>query len=237
MNRAFRKRVDGWWLMVRGARRSGTTEPGPGRGKSGRGGFTLIEILVATTILLIIVMLMSMVFQQSSGAYQSGTTRVNAQKVLRIILGVISRDMTLAADSRSYPGLDQQFDAYKAAFVALTGNPDAAGRRAPQWIEFSYADGKVTRRCTDLKWDEPGKKWTKVAAAGTQQESVLNPDHDLVYFSFGITDHPQDKAGLPLRVEVYGEIETSGKFSFARGRSAGSDREWGTDDDIIAGGQ
>ena len=203
-----------------------------------RGGFSLIEILVATTILLVIVLLMSMVFQQSSGAYQSGTTRVNAQKVLRVVLGVISRDMAMAADSRFYPGLDQQFDADNVAFVALTGRPDAAGRRSPQWIEFSHADGKVTRRCTGLQWNPVSGKWGKDTTAGTQ-ESVLNPDHDLVAFSFGITDHPHDAAGveLPLRVEVYGEIETSGTFSFARGRSAGRDREWGTDDDIIAGGQ
>jgi prepilin-type N-terminal cleavage/methylation domain-containing protein len=197
-----------------------------------RQGFSLIEILVATTILLIIVMLMSMVFQQSSGAYQSGTTRVNAQKVLRIVLGVISRDMALAVDSRNYPGLDQQFAADNVAFVALTGRPDAT-RRSPQWIEFTYADGKVTRRCSGLKWT--GSAWAK---DGTQT-SVLNPDHDLVDFSFGITDHPQDPAGvgLPLRVEVYGEIETSGTFAFARGRSAGRDRLFGTADDIIAGGQ
>ena len=200
-----------------------------------RGGFSLIEILVATIILMVIVLLMSMVFQQSSGAYQSGTTRVNAQKVLRIVLGVISRDMALAVDSRFYPGRVQQFDADNVAFVALTGRPDATGRRSPQWIEFSCSAGKVTRRCTDLKWDKTAKKWVNDASAGTQQ-SVLNPDHDLVGFSFGITDHPQDITGLPLRVEVLGEIETSGKFSFVRGRSAGRDREWGTDDDIVAGG-
>ena len=106
-----------------------------------RGGFTLIEILIATTILLIIVLMMSMVFQQSSGAFQSGTNRVNAQKVLRGILGVIARDMALAADSRFYPGLDNAFGATRVAFVALTGNPDAAGRRSPQWIVFSYSGG------------------------------------------------------------------------------------------------
>ena len=213
--------------------------PRSGRGRSGRGGFTLIEILIATTILLIIVLMMSMVFQQSSGAFQSGTNRVNAQKVLRGILGVIARDMALAADSRYYPGLDNDFGAAtRVAFVALTGNPDAAGRRSPQWIEFSYSGGKVTRNCTDLKWSTAGKEWTKDSASYAQ-ESVLNPDYDLLEFSFEATDHPQDTSGtwLPLRVDVYGKLETAGKFTFVRGRSAGKDREWGTDDDIIAGGQ
>ncbi len=207
------------------------------RRNSRHAGFTLIEILVATTILMLIVVMMSMVFQQSSGAFQSGTNRVNAQKVLRNILGVIARDMTLAVDSRYYPGLDNQFEGNRVAFVALTGNPDAAGQRSPQWIEFSYSGGKVTRRCTGLKWDVSGKKWTQDASA-VAQDSVLNPDYDLLDFSFEIKNHPHDPSGaaLPLRVDVYGELDSEGQFSFVRGRSAGKDREWGTDDDIIAGG-
>ena len=47
-----------------------------------RRGFSLIEILIATTILLVIVILASMVFQQTTGAYQSGERKVNAQVAL-----------------------------------------------------------------------------------------------------------------------------------------------------------
>jgi prepilin-type N-terminal cleavage/methylation domain-containing protein len=200
----------------------------------GRAGFSLIEILVATTILLIIVMLMSMVFQQSSGAYQSGTSRVNAQKVLRNIMGVIARDLALAVDSRYYPGLKNQFDANRVGVVALTGNADDTGRRTPQWIEFSYLGARVSRGCHDLKWDAGGKKWS---TTGSAQTSVLNPDDELLEFNFVIDPSDDPESQLPRRVDVYGKLATSGKFSFIRGRSAGKDRAWNTDDDIVVGGQ
>ena len=243
MNRVFRKMFDGWWLLIRGIGRSGTMAPVTGRERRGRGGFTLIEILVATSILLIIVLMMSMIFQQSSGAYQSGTNRVNEQKVLRNILGMISRDMTLAVDSRNYPGYDNKFDSDDmAAFVALTGTPDAGGRRTPQWIEFSYSEGKVTRTCTDLEWDEAGMVWKPLNplhdTPPAKTESILNPEQDLAEFYFEITWPDDDGTEmLPLRVDVFASLSHEGKYSFARGRSAGRDREFGTDDDIIAGGR
>lgn len=214
--------------MVHGAHQPWTRDHGRYRRDSHRAGFTLIEILVATTILLLIVMMMSMVFQQSSGAFQSGTNRVNAQKVLRNILGVIARDMTLAVDSAQYPGLKdkQKFGKTGVAFVALTGNPDAAGRRSPQWIEFSFNGAKVTRSCADLQWR--GGQWT----AGTGESVIVNPDYDLTDFKF---DPPTDT--LPLRVDIEGRLTTKGQFAFIRGRSAGKDREWDTDDDIVVGGQ
>ena len=237
MNRVFRKMFDGWWLLIRGIGRSGTMAPVTGRERRGRGGFTLIEILVATSILLIIVLMMSMIFQQSSGAYQSGTNRVNEQKVLRNILGMISRDMTLAVDSRLYPGYDNKFDSDMAAFVALTGTPDAGGRRTPQWIEFSYVGGKVKRSAFDLMWSKTGKRWVE-DPMGAKQTSILNPEQDLAEFYFEILWPTEDDGTemLPLQVDVFASLSHEGKYSFARGRSAGRDREFGTDDDIIAGG-
>ncbi len=244
MNRAFKRMVDGWWLMVRGSRRPGAAAAAASRGKRGHAGFTLIEILVATSILLIIVLLMSMIFQQSSGAYQSGTNRVNEQKVLRNILGMISRDMTLAVDSRNYPGYDNDFGPISVAFVALTGTPgndEDDIRRTPQWIEFSYSEGKVTRTCTDLEWDEAGMVWKPLNplhdTPPAKTESILNPEQDLAEFCFEILWPDDDGTKmLPLRVDVFASLSHEGKYSFARGHSAGRDREFGTDDDIIAGG-
>jgi hypothetical protein len=207
-------------------------------------GFSLVEILVATTILLIIVMMISMVFQQTSGAYQSGTRRVRSQTVLRNILGAISRDMILAVDSRYYPGFENDFGSQSASFIALTGTPDGAGRRAPQWIEFSYAGGAVKRSCTDMVWQSAGvSKWILSNNPDGKEESTLNPNQNekLTDFSFAITADPDGSSTLPLRVDVEGSIQTDGKDSYVSGRSAGKDRKWGTatepGDDIIVGGQ
>ena len=207
-----------------------------------RAGFSLVEILVATTILLIIVMMISMVFQQTSGAYQSGTRRVKSQTVLRSVLGTISRDLTLAVDSRNYPGIDNDFSSSAISFIALTGIPDkdTPGKRAPQWIEYKY-DGAsaVKRRCADLTCREQNDgtlTWSQVASG--QQETTLNPSQPLTTFFFEITpDMSTPGSMLPLRVDIQGAIETDGKSSFVSGRSAGKDRKWKTADDIVVGGE
>jgi prepilin-type N-terminal cleavage/methylation domain-containing protein len=62
----------------------------------GKKGFSLIEILISTAILLVIVVMVSMVFQQQSAAFQSGTDRVKGQASLRNAMGMIVRDLSLA---------------------------------------------------------------------------------------------------------------------------------------------
>lgn len=195
----------------------------------------MVEVLVATTILMIIVMILSMIFQQSSGAYQSGARVVKSQTVLRGVLGAVARDLTLAVDSRGYPGIENSFGSGSIKFVALTGSPDASGRRTAQWIEFSNAGGYVTRRAGDLKWTPTtgGGTWSR----GPLTSSVLNPQEPLTGFTFEIVREPGLSGdALPLRVDIQGSIETSGKATLVSGRSAGKDREFDTEDDIIVGG-
>ncbi len=205
-----------------------------------RAGFSLVEILVATTILLIIVMMISMVFQQTSGAYQSGTRRVKSQTVLRNVLGTISRDMMLAVDSRYYPGIANKFESKSASFIALTGKPDTAGRRAPQWITFSYSGGAVTRSCADMKCSTQSDGTLRWSLSGVPADSLLNPNQNEKLrddFAFLITPDDDPASTLPLRVDVKGSIQTDGKGNYVSGRSAGKDRAWDTADDIIVGGK
>ena len=77
--------------------------------------------MVATTILLVIVILASLVFQQTTGAYQTGERKVNAQVALRNVIGTMTRDLALAVDSRDYPGVNNSFSGNSMTFVALTG--------------------------------------------------------------------------------------------------------------------
>ena len=126
--------------------------PVPRSRRSRRSGFTLIEILVATTILLVIVILASLVFQQTTGAYQTGERKVNAQVALRNVVGALTRDLALAVDSVDYPGVNNDFTSDSLSFVALTGTPgiDAQGKenanaRTARFITYS-SNGQRTER-------------------------------------------------------------------------------------------
>lgn len=66
------------------------------RSPRARSGFSLIEVLIATTVLLVIMVLVSMVFQQSSGAFRDGRGKVEAQNALRTALGTVTRDLAMA---------------------------------------------------------------------------------------------------------------------------------------------
>lgn len=217
----------------------------PSRSSQSRAGFTLLEVLVATAILMVIVLVVSMVFQQSNGAYRSGARRVEEQVVLRGIIGAIARELTLAVDDAEYPPLKNTFSDDKAVFIAMTGTPSGSSdRRAPQQITFSYSGGVVKRNVADLVCTvtQDGKRTWKAVNQGAANESTLNPgpEQKLSDFKFEAVypdNAPMPAQGLPLRIDIEARITTSGKDSLVSGYSAGKDRKWGTDDDVSVGGR
>ena len=61
-----------------------------------RSGLTLIELLVAMSILAIIVLAVAQIFQQSTVAWESGYRRTRTAMVGRAILGYVAEDVGLA---------------------------------------------------------------------------------------------------------------------------------------------
>jgi type II secretory pathway component PulJ len=211
-----------------------------------RGGFSLIEILVATTILIIIVLVVSMLFQQASGAFQDGLHRTKNQTVLRAIVGIVSRDLVLAVDGRDYPGIGElkgdaiAVDGNSIAFVALTGRPGKDDRRTPQLIEFKtggFGGGEITRRETDI--DCVNNKWTKK----TSRHSVINPGKPINIGSafFKPVWDEDDRHALPLRIDIEATLPLEGRSALVSGLSHGrngvlDDVGSPRADDIIVGG-
>lgn len=200
----------------------------------GNGGFTLIEILVATTILLVIVILASLVFQQTTGAYDTGERKVNANVILRNVVGAISRDLALAVDSDEYDGLaNNKWNGSSISFVAMTGRPgyDAEGEedpdcRTPHVISYS-SDGTRTDVATSFdngKWKEKGPKVS----------SKLYDTSSLDGASVRVEFFPDDTSPLPENVYIRAELETEGSTS-AVGAGSGGRRGWGSADEIWVG--
>ena len=178
-----------------------------------RAGFSLIEVLVATTILIVIVMMVSMVFHQSIGSWSSGTRRADSQMVVRTILGSIQRDL-----ANAIPDDGNTWNNSKISFYAIAGTPEEGPHAtAIQQITYSYSGGYVTRKQDD-------------------EEAVkLNESFPLESFKFDIPD--VTSGGLPPRVDVSIEVKTDGTEGIVFAHSRGPDGIDGTKDDIYVGGR
>ncbi len=203
-----------------------------------RSGFSLIEILIATSILLVIVVLASLVFQQMTGAYQTGERKMDSQVVLRNVIGSITRDLALAVDSSTYTGLDVNkiSDGTSIKFLALTGSPglddDDNAVRTAQVITYTWSGAVVTRKeqsttCVEGNW----------RTVGGERTAKLNDAQNSPIADFEFIVDGDDL--LPDRVYIRAEIATDDHITSVGAGSSGRNGEFETggakSDDIYVG--
>ena len=124
-----------------------------------RRGFTLIEVMVATGILLIIVMMVGGLFTQASSVWDAGYVRAEGGMVARAIVGAIQRDLQTAVDGRAFDGLGFgtkplvsesgtiKFVSMKTPDATVGAAGDASKKdRGLHLITYTLAKGRVTRR-------------------------------------------------------------------------------------------
>ena len=192
--------------------------------RSARSGFSLIEILIATSILLVIVVLASLVFQQMTGAYQTGGRKMDSQVVLRNVIGAVTRDLALAVDSTEYPELDVNHivNGPEITFLALTGTPGVGLDGNPNPL---VRTAQATT-CANGKW----------AVTGPKISAKLNDaDHPLAEFRFVVEGDDL----IPSRVYIRAEIDTEDKIASvgagSRGRNGRFEMDKKESDDIYVG--
>ena len=102
-----------------------------------RHGFSMIEVLVASTIMIVIMLMLGMMFQQTSQAWRTGRQRADALQKARTFFGILQRDVSAAIDVNSLPlamrqaiesgesglpgGIEQSFTSSELQFFTLTG--------------------------------------------------------------------------------------------------------------------
>jgi len=127
-----------------------------------RSGFSMIEVLVASTIMMMMVMMLGMLFQQTSLAWRTGKQRANTYQQVRALFGAIQRDASASIDQNSLPqrllgasgplaGKSQSFgDAL--TFFTLTGTgfdndeepKNGIPRRSITYVAYNGANRTVT---------------------------------------------------------------------------------------------
>ncbi len=203
----------------------------------GSSGFSLVEILVATTILLVIVVLVSMVFQQQSAAFQAGVDRTQGQSALRSVMGMVSRDLSLAVDSEDYLDLPKnKFSSTSLSFLALTGvdgkdnvGADSEGTLSLQLIKYSYSSKVVSREVSNISFSKGG--WKTSGAKKSALNSKSNPINDLEFIVEGGT------LTMPNNIRILASTKANTTASPVSGHSAGPNSLWNDDDDIFVGGR
>jgi len=207
-------------------------------GRPCHGGFSLVEILIAVTLLLVIVMMISMVFQQASGAWASGSSQAKSESAIRATLGSVERDLLNAVDARDYsspaanPSASGTPNLSFIAFQHLYNHqsPRLSGRH-PCLITYSFADGLLERSMRPMN------------ANGTWGTSnilaSINRGMPLTGLTFTSVPRPSDPGGLPLRVDIRAEAPRVSKLFTISGRSFGKNKtdDSGDGDDIVVGGK
>jgi Tfp pilus assembly protein PilV len=221
--------------------------------KKTQSGFSMIEVLVASTIMIMIVMMLGMLFQQTSQAWRTGKQRADTYQQVRALFGSIQRDASTAIDKGSLPKRlftgnnaisdDSQSFSGTLSFYTLTGtgfdnDEDARSgqlpRRAITYVTYSGATRTVK---TFLPTIGGG-----FANGSAQSGAIVNPNLNGATVELtGIIAYDKDGSSVggsvfPAYVTVSAGVNSAGARSFDIGAaSGGPDRTLGTSPTDIRG--
>lgn len=222
-------------------------------------GFSLLEILMAVTVLTIIVLMTSLVFQQTQNAWSSGVRTASLDTTLRTTMGFLERDLTHAIDATPYAtplngicnatsnialGAPGGFE-----LMTLDGDATTTTNRMPQLVDYD-----LSVSASGSGFDLTRKVYPVYVAAGSppswsagppSMTAVVNGDTPLSSFAITFIPAPAGSMGaLPLRADIEAHVITAltnQTFAVVSGKSAGPDGAFGVidgdapgKDDIIA---
>jgi len=196
-------------------------------------GFSLIEIMVAMSILVIIVMIMSQLFHQSTIAWDSGMRKAEGNLSARAVVGFMSRELQggvlLGTNHPGYKGgtsgeIADGADAIK--FFTLTGT-NSTDHRILKRIEYKLVGGKIQR--SEQTYSADGSYGTP---------DPVNPKFvdliDKVYsLQFETPDAATYTESMPAWVKIKIGMSRTDDVSGIKCMSAGPDRKFNTTNDNI----
>jgi len=206
-------------------------------------GFSMIEVLVAATILIVIVMMLGMLFQQTSLAWRTGTRRADSFMQVRSAVGAIQRDAAAAVDARflpqNYATEPQKFSSFPLLFYTLTGavevdkDDNTTYNRSLKKITYDSAGNRTeTTLQGSGSWGTP--KRSNVLTFAERQSSKNRPSVSLqnLVADYGKGPDGLDSDGLPLFLTFLSRVTSAGYSLDIGAWSYGPDRKPNTKDDI-----
>ncbi len=211
-----------------------------------RNGFSMIEVLVASAILTVIVMMLAMLFQQTSVAWRTGLMRANGFMQLRSYIGAIQRDASAAIDAKNIPdkllynGKKQSFTASEISFYTLTGTDTNRSLKYVTHLNTGEREQyKLVYSGTTWSWEKDGDRTSllKFLENGSEDDATIDPQKFKFKFSDGTERDNRgavvaDRNRLPLYIMIEARITQEGKLYEVGASSDGPDKKPDTDDDI-----
>ncbi len=215
----------------------------------------MIEVMVAATILVVIVMMLGMLFQQTSVAWRTGLMRSDGYMQLRAFIGAIQRDASAMIDANQIPqsllcnNQKQRFESDEIRFYTMTGtlrtksDGSLENFRALNFITYQIGGRRTQRRL------EPDGTWSEEESSNvlTLPNIGENPDKPQVratHFDIAYqqgTEH--DIAGnvipnanrYPLFLTVESDVTQKGRLYDVGAECSGPDKKFGTGPSDAAG--
>ena len=198
-------------------------------------GFSLIEVMVATTILMIIVIMVGNIFRHSTSAWETGYSTAEGASGVRSVLGTVERELVQAIDGRAYGLSDpvvvsgNSIEFYRYSEPIKKGSTD----RELQKIKYTFGKNNVTRSLN-------GKSVTlfsKQASVGGNSETDVDFDVGCIEIEesdLNLNSELKGKGWTVPSVWVRARIVRTSSFAGMEARSYGPDGKKDTEDDIIA---
>lgn len=216
-------------------------------------GFSLIEVLVAMTILSVIVLIVANIFQQTGLAWSLGLRRADEQSMIRAVAGSLTRDLSMIVDPANFVvGAKEEDESLRGDALSQGGIDSGSGSFGSSGIDFwmlkpaddIMGDANVVRELVHVEYSAGGGSVTRKEShftsangnpsAGT--DARFNLGNGSVRFetlsqtSYDGYASLYDDGGIKIVVSPV-TPESINDYEIAVG-SCGPDGEWGTEDDI-----
>jgi hypothetical protein len=209
--------------------------------------------MVATTILLIIILMVGRVFRGASSAWDAGYANAEGGMIVRGVVGAIQRELSAAEDGRFFDGVwniphPVDVSTHRIKFVMLKESSGSATtssppKREPYIVTYEWANKTMTRKAQRIK--ASGTSWTNdgnedpptVIYAEDPLDSTRKASFfaDFSFSTFRTStaeEYPEWERNIPY-VTINATLFRAGNFSGLEVRSSGPDGIIGTKDDII----
>jgi hypothetical protein len=185
---------------------------------------------MAITALMMMVLVLALVFQQSQGSWGAGIRQSGTETALRSVLGTFERDLSHAVDATAF-GQSSSFASWPITFYTLDG---VGTNRMPQKVEYSWSSPNVTRKTYTVSIVTSTNDWT--FSSTPQSTAILNGSQPLSQcptFTEAVPPTSAFSQDLPLFVKIEARATKGGAFSVVSGWSEGRNRPGHPEDKIV----
>ena len=224
-------------------------------------GFSMIEVLVASTIMITLMLMLGMLFQQTSQAWRTGRQRADVLIKARSFFGFLQRDVSAAIDMYTLPqamqdalgkdftDLKQNFSSSELQFFTLTGsgfesledekNKSRPSLRALTHVHYTSSGSRTETVILSsqntyggFQQDQLRIRNTQILNSGLVGAQLTGVQFNAYRLENNNATQTSGQIPLPAYITIQAKATATTNTWEIGAASAGPDRQWDTKDDI-----